>query len=137
MGTTVESATVWAATIQDEPGGLAAKLAPLAEAGANLDFVIARRCPDEPGTGVIFVTPLSGEAATVAAQAGFTETSSLHSVRIEGDNRAGLGAEMTRKLAEAGISLRGISASAIGERFVMYLALDSAGDAEQAIDLLQ
>ena len=137
MGMTVESATVWAATIQDEPGGLAAKLAPLAEAGANLDFVIARRCPDAPGTGVIFVTPLSGAAATAGAEAGFAETSSLHSVRIEGDNRAGLSAEITRGLAEAGINLRGISASAIGERFVMYLALDSAADAEQAIGLLQ
>jgi len=137
MGMTVESATVWAATIQDEPGGLAAKLAPLAEAGANLDFLIARRCPDEPGTGVVFVTPLTADQAAVATEAGFAETSSLHSVRIEGDDRAGLGAEIMQKLAEAGINLRGVSASAIGERFVIYLALDSAADAERAMELLQ
>ena len=137
MGLTVERVDVWAASIEDQPGGLAKKLAPLAEAGADLEFVVARRAPDKPGTGVVFVTPLRGGAQTEAgAKAGFAVADSLHSVRVEGDNKPGIGAEMTQKLADAGINLRGLSAAVIGERFIMYLALDTAEDAEKAMGLL-
>jgi hypothetical protein len=138
MSLAVERVNVWAASIQDQPGGLAEKLAPLAEAGADLEFVIARRAPDKPGTGVVFVTPLWGSAQTsAAAAAGFAVADSLHSVRVEGDNKPGIGAELTGKLAGAGISLRGLSAAVVGERFIMYLALDAAADAQKAMSLLQ
>jgi hypothetical protein len=138
MTLAVERVDVWAACITDQPGGLAGTLAPLAEAGADLNFVIARRAPDKPGTGVVFVTPLEGDAQTEAAsQAGFAVADSLHSVRIQGDNRPGIGAEMTKKLADAGINLRGLSAAVIGESFIMYLAVDTNEDAEKAMSLLQ
>ena len=45
---------VWAAGIEDQPGGLAQKLDALAKAGANLEFLIARRAPEKPGTGVLY-----------------------------------------------------------------------------------
>jgi hypothetical protein len=138
MGLTVERVDVWAASIQDQPGGLAKKLAPLAAAGADLEFAIARRAPDKPGTGVVFVTPLRGDAQTAAgAKAGFAIADSLHSVRVEGDNKPGIGAEVTEKLADAGINLRGLSAAVIGQRFIMYLALDTADDADKAMSILQ
>jgi len=137
MDLTIERADVWAASIEDEPGGLAGKLTALADAGADLDFIIARRAPDQPGTGVVFVTPLRGDAEVQAAsEAGFSVTESLHSVRIEGDNKAGIAADLTRKLAAGSINLRGLSASAIGTRFVIYLALDTPEDAAEAIRIL-
>ena len=138
MGLTVQSVDVWAAEIRDEPGGLSNKLAALAAAGADLDFIVARRCPDKPGAGVVFVTPLRGDAEVAAAtDVGFAVTQSLHSVRIEGDNQAGIGARLTDKLGQAGISLRGLSAAVTGVRFIMYFALDSAADAAKAIQILQ
>ena len=138
MSLTVERVDVWAATIEDEPGGLAKKLAPLSEAGADLAFAIARRAPEEPGTGVVFVTPLVGDAQTGAAEkAGFAVADSLHSLRIEGDNKPGIGTQLTRKLADAGINLRGLSAAVIGGRFIMYLALDTANDADNAMGVIQ
>jgi hypothetical protein len=138
MALKVTQTEVWAASIQDKPGGMAEKLEALAKAGAALDFVIARRSPDKPGTGVLFVAPLKGDKAVQAAKAaGFTKTDSLHSVRIEGPDEAGLGARLTRQLADAGINLRGLSAAAIGNRFVCYLALDSAADADKAAELLK
>lgn len=138
MSLAVERVDVWAATIDDQPGGLAEKLAPLASAGADLEFVIARRAPEKPGTGVVFVTPLRGDAETAAgAKAGFAVADSLHSLRVEGDNKPGIGSGLAKKLAEAGINLRGLSAAVIGERFIMYLALDTADDAEKAMSLLQ
>jgi len=128
---------VWAATIDDHPGGLAKKLAPLAEAGADLESIIARRSPDKPGTGVVFVTPLHGYAQTTAAErAGFTITQHSHSVRVEGENRPGAAAELTQKLGEAGINLRGMSANVIGTRFVMHLALGSEADADHVLEMV-
>jgi len=137
MALKVTQTEVWAASIQDKPGGMAEKLEALAKAGAALDFVIARRSPDKPGTGVLFVAPLKGDKAIQAAKAvGFAKSDSLHSVRLEGPDQAGLGARLTRQLAGAGINLRGLSAAAIGDRFVCYLALDSAADAAKATELL-
>jgi len=134
----VTRVNVWAAGIADKPGGLAGKLDTLAEAGANLEFVIARREAKKPGTGVVFVTPITGAKQTKAAKKeGFTKTSSLHSIRVEGPDQAGLGAAITKALADAGINLRGLSAAAIGRKFVMHLALDGSADATKAIRVLK
>lgn len=128
---------VWAATIEDRPGGLAEKLAPLAEAGADLEFVISRRATDKPGKGVVFLTPLRGYAQTTAAErAGFAITQHSHSVRVEGENKPGAGAEVTKMLGDAEINLRGLSAGVFGTKFVMHLALDSEADADKVIRLL-
>jgi hypothetical protein len=138
MELTVERVDVWVAGIQDEPGALADRLAALAQAGADLDFVIARRAPDKPGTGVVFVTPLRGDAEVAAAtEVGFNVSNSLHSVRVEGDNEPGIAARLTQKLADARINLRGVSAAVIGTRFIVYIALDTAADAEKAVKVLQ
>ena len=138
MALNVTRVDVWAANIQDRPGGLAEKLAALAEAGAQIEFVIARRAPDKPSKGVVFLTPLKGAAQIRAARkAGFEKSKSLHSVRIEGPDKPGLGARMTQTLAEAGINLRGLSAAAIGKRCVVHLALDGSADATKAARILK
>jgi hypothetical protein len=127
----------WAATIKDQPGGLSAKLETLAAAKVNLEFVIARRSPDKPGTGVVFATPIAGAAGLAAAKrAGFKKTPSLHEVRVEGPNKAGQGARITTALAEAGINLRGFSAAAIGNKFVAHIAVDTSAAATKAIKLI-
>ena len=137
MDLLIERVDVWAATVEDKPGGLAGVLDTLREAGADLQFVIARRAPEKPGTGVVFVTPLQGDREiSAAAQVGFNVSQSLHSVRVLGPDRPGIAAELTTKLAEAGINLRGFSASVIGRQFVAYVAVDSQGDADRAIELL-
>jgi hypothetical protein len=134
----VSTVDVWAASIEDRAGSLAEKLSALTAAGSNLEFVIARRAPEQPGKGVVFVTPLNGtKQVRAGAAAGFLRTGSLHSVRIQGADKPGLGAKMTKALAEAGINLRGLSAAAIGTKFVCYLALDTAEDAKKATDTLK
>ena len=132
----VEHADVWAATIEDKSGALAFVLAELREAGADLQFIIARRA--EPGKGVVFVTPLRGDREiAVAAQVGFNVAYTLHSVRIMGRDRPGIGAELTQKLADGGINLRGFSASVIGPQFLAYAAVDSLDDANKVIEILE
>jgi len=115
---------------------LASVLAELREAGADLQFIIARRA--EPGKGVLFVTPLRGDREiAAAAQVGFNVTRTLQSVRVMGRDRPGVAAELVQKLADAGINLRGFSASVIGTQFVAYIALDSLQNASQAMEILK
>jgi len=138
MPLNVTQVRVWSAALEDRAGSLAGKLDALAKAGANLEFVIARRAPDKPGTGVVFVTPIQGDAVVKVAQgAGFAVSESLHSVRVEGPDEPGLGAKITAALAQAGINLRGLSAAAIGNRMVCHLALDTSADATKAMDTLK
>ena len=83
MDLLVERADVWAATIPDQAGGLADVLSALRQAGADLQFIVARRAPEESGKGVVFVTPLqSDQEINVAAQVGFNITRRHHSVRV-------------------------------------------------------
>lgn len=138
MDLIVERVNVWAASIRDEVGGLAQLLKGLSEAGADLDFILARRTAEKPGLGVVFVTPLRGDReVAAAAELGFNVTSSVHSIRVEGDNRPGVAAEVAEKLSDAGINLRGFSTAIIGARFIIYIGLDSAEDAKTAVNIIQ
>ena len=137
MALKVTKADVWAVTLEDRAGGAADKLEGLAKGGANLEMVLARRT-ETPGKGVMFVTPLKGAKAMKAAQeAGMGKPENIHSVRIEGGDKPGLGAKITRALGDAGISFRGLTAHAIGKKFVCNIALDSAEDADRAAKLLK
>jgi hypothetical protein len=138
MDIIVERVDVWVANIEDKPGALAGVLATLRDVGADLQFIIARRAPQEAGRGVVFVTPLQGDhEIAAAAQVGFNVTQTLHSVRVMGRDRPGAAAELTQKLAEGGINLRGFSASVIGTQFVAYVAVDSLADAKKVLELLK
>ncbi len=138
MSMQVTREQVWVAPIEDKVGGLSEKLTPLAEAGVNLGFVIARRTDDEAGKGVVFVTPILGDRQRNAASvAGFHASQSMHGVRAEGPDRAGLGEVITASLAESGINMRGLSAASIEGRCVVHLAMDTEQDADTAVEILK
>jgi hypothetical protein len=138
MDLVVTLVDVWAAQVPDKPGGLAILLDALQAVGANLQSIIARREPDHPGKAVVYVTPLRGDRQiAAAAQVGFNVTHTLYSVQVLGPNRPGIAAEITEKVADAGINLRGFSASAIGERFAAYLAVDSLEDANRVMSVME
>jgi len=129
---------MWAASIEDRPGGLAKKLETLAAAGIDLDFVSARRAPDKPGTGAVFVAPITGARQTrVAREAGFEKSESLHAVRINTGNKPGFSAELTRALADVNLNLRGFSGAAITNRALFYIAFDTSADAGKAVRALK
>jgi hypothetical protein len=134
----VERIDTWVAPLEDKPGSLTAKLNPLAKSRVNLEFVIARRAPDQPGMGVVFVTPIKGAAAIRAArEKGFRETKELSAIRIEGTDKPGQVAAAIQALSGAGLNLRGLSAAAIGKKFVAFIALDKQEDAAKAVSLLR
>jgi len=138
MDLMVERVDVWVAPIDDKPGNLANTLSGLQQAGANLNFILARRAPEEPGKAVVFITPLQSDAELeAAATLGFNLTPSVCAVRVEGENRPGIAAELTALLAAAGINLRGFSAAVIGALFVLYIGFDSVEDATKAVAVLE
>jgi predicted amino acid-binding ACT domain protein len=138
MALSISRVDVWGANVEDKPGGLADKLVALANAGAQLGLVVARRTVEKPGTGVLFMAPLKGSVQIRAAKkAGFVKNNLLHCVRVEGPDKPGVGAQLTQSLARAGINLRGMSAVAVGRQFVAYLAFDDAAAAVKAARILK
>ena len=134
----VDKVDVWASPLMDRPGGLAEKLEALQDAGADLQFILARRAPDKPGGGVVFVTPLQGDREIeAAATEGFSVSRSLQSLRVEGPDCPGIVAALLRRLADEGLSLQGLSGAVIGARFVVYMGLDAPEDAQRAMEILR
>ncbi len=128
---------VWSGDVKDQAGGVAEKLAHLAQAGANLEYVFTKRLPNKPGEGVLYVAPVTGPAQVRAAKA-----AGLHEVehpvvrRIEGDNEAGLAHHLTQQWAIAGISLQGLTMAVLANKFVGYASFDTVQDANRAAQIL-
>jgi hypothetical protein len=128
---------VWSCEITDQPGSVAGKLAFLAQADANLEYIFTKRLPHKPGYGVLYVAPVTGPAQVRAAKA-----AEMHEVdqpvvrRMEGDNEAGLAHHVTQKWAMAGISLQGLTMAVLGNQFVGYAAFDTVADANRAAQIM-
>jgi len=121
MAFSVKPVDVYAADTMNRPGMLARLLEALAAAGANLEFVIARRVSEN--TSRAFVAPLKGKKVLrAAADVGLVKAAGMHAIRIEGPDRPGLGAAITRAIAAGGINIRGLSAASIKKQSVSYIA---------------
>jgi hypothetical protein len=51
---------------------------------------------------------------------------------VEGGDRPGLGAQLAQAVGAAGVSMRGVSAAAVGRKFVAYLGFDNWDAANKA-----
>jgi predicted amino acid-binding ACT domain protein len=128
---------VWSGEVEDKVGGMADKLSLLAQSGSNLEYIYTRRIPNAPGKGILYVAPVSGPTQVRAAwAAGLTETHDPVVMRVEGDNEAGLAHRLTQQWAIAGINLQGLSMAVVADRFVGYVAFDTAQDANRAAQIL-
>jgi predicted amino acid-binding ACT domain protein len=137
MALKVTQLQLWFGKVDDRPGGTAAVLEPLAKAGVNLEFMLVRRTQEALGKGVIFLAPIEGAQQEQAARAtGLSPTGTIAGLRVEGDDQPGAGYAMTRAIADAGVSFRGLSATVLGKKFVCHLAFDSAADASRAAEAL-
>ena len=137
MGFKLDRVHVWRGEVADQAGGVSAKLALLAQAGANLEYIYTHRQPDRPGTGILYVAPVTGPLAVRAARAaGLHEANTPIVLRVEGDNQAGLGHRLTQRWAVEGLSLHGLMMSVVGDRFVGYVSFDTVTDANRAAAIL-
>lgn len=137
MALSIRRVQVWCGEISDRPGAAAAKLANLAQSGADLEFIFTRPNPLKPQTSVIFLAPITGPDQIQAARAAQLGPSlDTFMICVEGKNKAGIGYALMSNLAIAGLNLRGISISSINDRFVAYLAFDNLDVLTQAVQLL-
>jgi hypothetical protein len=128
---------VWSCEITDQPGSVSSKLAHLAQAEANLEYIFTKRLPHKPGFGVLYVAPVTGSAQVRAAKsAEMQETDAPIVRRIEGDNEAGLAHHVTQQWAMAGISLQGLTMAVLGNKFIGYAAFDTVNDANRAAQIV-
>ncbi len=127
---------IWVKEVRNRPGELADILSQLKAAGSNLEFVVAR--PHDAGSSVVFVAPLlSDQEIRAAKQLGLEKSANMHAVRVGGSDEAGLGARVTRILAEAKINVRGLTGAAIGGRSVIYVRFESSSDAQRGREALR
>lgn len=128
---------VFHAEVDDKPGGIALRLKKLAEAGAHLEYVYSQRSLTKEGMGDLYVAPLHGTNELAAArEAGMHEVPEPIVMRVEGDDKAGLGGRLTQAWEMAGINLHGLVMSVIGGKFVGYATFDTVSDANRAATIL-
>lgn len=136
MSFKISSVRPFVVDVVNRPGMLARVLEALRNAGANLEFVIARRVTQN--TARLFVAPLKGaKQLRAAAEVGLRPAGTLHTLRIAGPDRAGAGSEITRAIADAGLNIRGLSAAAVGKQSVCYVAFALADDAARAAGIVR
>ncbi|MBI5764314.1 MAG: ACT domain-containing protein [Planctomycetes bacterium] len=136
MAYSIKAVEAYATDLMNRPGMLARVLEALTNAGANLEFVIARRVSQN--TSRVFLAPLKGAKVLRAAKdVGLQKAEGMHALRIEGPDRPGLGAHLTRGLASAGLNIRGLSAASISRRNVCYIAFATATEMGQAQKILK
>ena len=134
----IDKIALWVAQLDDRPGGALKALNVLSEVGVDLSFLVARRQADRIGKGIVFVSPIEGSKAEAAAQkAGFIRSIDVVAVRVAGENKPGLGAKLTKAVADAGLNLRAINGNVIDKKFTLVFAFDNDADANSGLEALK
>jgi hypothetical protein len=136
MAITVKKAVLWRKEIDNHPGTLASALEPLAQAGADLQVVMAYRYPGADNAAVE-VHPVSGRKPIAAAQTAGLVRSSIPVLLIEGDNRPGLGYALAKALGDAGLNMSFVMAQVVGRRYAAVFGFENEADATKAAMLIK
>jgi hypothetical protein len=137
MAVQIKPVTLWRVEVQNEPGVLARTLEPLAAAKADLQVVMGYRFPGDPSRGAIEVAPVKGARASKAAQAAGLSEAGIPALRIDGDNRVGLGHAIASALAEAGVNIAFVVAQVSGGRHSTVIGFDNEEALRRAAPILR
>ena len=137
MAVTVKKAMLWRKEVDNRPGMLASTLQPLAEAGADLQVVMAYRYPGGEDKAAIELHPVSGRKPNAAARAAGLAPSSIPVLLVEGDNKPGLGHAIAKALGEAGINMSFVMAHVVGRKYAAVFGFENQADANKAATLIR
>jgi hypothetical protein len=137
MAVTVKKVTLWRVEIQNKPGALSGVLAPLAEAGADLQVVMGYHYHAAPDSAVIEVCPVSGRKATTAAGKVGLKAAAIPTLLVQGDNKPGLGHAISQAIADAGINVTFLVAQVIGRQFSAVMGFGDEATSKQATALIK
>jgi hypothetical protein len=137
MALSVKRITLWRSDVENQPGVLARTLEPLAAAGSNLRLVMGYRFPLTPEHSAIEVFPVSGRRATAAAEQAGLRPSDIPCLLVEGEDRPGLGSEIARGLADAGLNIAFVMAVSGGRTFTAALGFADDAAATAALPVVR
>ena len=137
MAVTVKKVTLWRTEVQDKPGALSGVLAPLAEAGRDLQVVMGYHYHGAAGTAVVEVCPISGKKSTAAASKAGLAASTIPTLLVQGNNKPGLGHAIAQAVAEAGINVTFLVAQVINKRFSAVMGFEDETASERATRLIK
>jgi hypothetical protein len=137
MAVTVKKIVLWRKEVENKPGALAGVLAPLAQAGANLEVIMGTSLPDDAGRASIGVFPVKGKKSMAAAEAAGLRATPVPALLVQGPDRPGLGHGMARMVADAGINIGFMVAQVLGRNFSAIYGFASEADAGKAGALIK
>ncbi len=137
MAVTVKKVTLWRTEVENKPGALSRVLAPLAEAGADLQVVMGYHYQGVPDSAVIEVSPVSGRKATTAAGKVGLKAATIPTLLVQGDNKAGLAHIIAQNIAAAAINVTFLVAQVIGTQFSAIMGFEDEAAAKQAAALVK
>ena len=137
MPVTVKSISLWRKELANQAGMLARTLEPVAKAGTDLQVLMGYRYPGDGTKAAVELYPIAGKKVTGAAAEAGLSASSIPTLLVEGDNRAGLGFAIAQAIAGAGINMTFFLAQAIGRRFSAVVGLETEADAKTAVPLIK
>jgi hypothetical protein len=137
MPVTVKNITLWRKELENKSGTLAQTLEPLAKAGADLQLVMGYRYPGDETRAAVEIYPIAGKKSVGVAQQAGLAASSIPTLLVEGDNRAGLGHAVSQAIADAGVNLSFLVAQVVGRKYSAVLGFESEADAKTAARLIK
>jgi hypothetical protein len=136
MPVSVKSIMLWRKEVENQPGILAKTLEPFADGGADLHVVMGYRYPGNASKAAIELYPVTGKLIKVAQAAGFG-ASSIPTLMVEGNNKAGLGHAIAQAIAEAGINVSFLVAQVRGRKYSAVIGFDTEADSKKAAPLIK
>ena len=137
MAVSIKKVTLWRTEVENKPGALSSVLAPLAEAGVDLQVVMGYHYPGEENKAAIEVSPVSGKKSTTAASKAGLAASAIPTLLVQGDDRPGLGHAIAQAIAEAGINVTFLVAQVIDTRFSAVMGFEDEAASKQATTLIK
>jgi hypothetical protein len=117
MAVSIQKLVVWSGEVENRPGGLRSAVGPLAEAGVDLQVVMAYEKPGNPDRSMVEVAPVTSVKATRAAQAAGLSASGIPCLLVEGDNRPGVTDAISGALGSAGLNGQFLVALVVGRKY--------------------
>jgi len=133
MKMTVKQVKLWVFHGGDRKGLLADALEPLAAAGVHLQIVMAYRFPTELDRAAIEVFPIDGPTADAEARRIGFAVSDTPCLLVEGEDRRGLAARISRAISDAKVSMAFMMAQTVGKKFSAAIGFASEEDAAAGI----
>jgi hypothetical protein len=103
--------TLVVAEVRDHVGALAEALGPMAKAGVNLEGVVAYGVGG--GAASVVCLPDCSDTAMGAAKEAGLKARKVEAVLLSGPDAPGVGARLAKRVAKAGINIKGLAAMVV------------------------